>query len=249
MLGMVFLLIFVGMLFLSSPFRGFVFWLARPLWKAENVLVSYFDASFKILQSKRNLVEENRALLIENNKLNYYILANDYLRRENDNLREAVGRHKETGSAILAYVLVKPGQTPYDQLIIDAGTSLGIAVGDLVAVEGSVVIGEVTEVFYDSAKVELYSTPNKSLLVLIGPNSIQANALGVGAGNFRVKLPKETDIKEGDSIVIPSISSNVFGVVEKIDTAEANTFQNIYFKNPVNLNEIKTVLILKSKKK
>ena len=249
MLLMVFVLVFVALLFLSSPFRGFVFWLARPLWKIEIAVSSYFDSSIKLLQAKRVLVEENKNLTEENSKLKYYTLANDYLRRENDSLRELAGRHKDTNPVTLAYVLIKPGQTPYDQLIIDVGTNLGVSVGDLVAVEGSVVIGEITEVFSDTAKVELYSTPNKILTILIGPNSIQAEAVGVGLGNFRVKLPKETDVKEGDSVIIPSISTNVFGVVEKIDSADANTFQNIYFKNPVNLSEIKSVVVLKSKKK
>lgn len=243
------ILAFVMLLFLLSPFRSFVFWLARPIWKIENALISHFDYSVRLFETKRSLVEENRRLQSDNNKLNYYILANDFLRRENDDLRENAGRNKELGNSLLASVLVKPGQTPYDQLIVDVGSNLGVSVGDLVTVEGSVVIGEITEVFSNTSKVELYSTHKRVLTVLIGPNSIQTEATGMGGGNFKVKLPKETDVKEGDSVVVPSISPTVFGVIEKIDSDSQNTFQDIYFKNPVNLNEIKFVSILKNSKK
>jgi rod shape-determining protein MreC len=245
----IFALVIIAILFTLRPTRNLLFVVARPFWKLENYLISRLSDSWLLLSAKRSLVEENRRLQEVNNKLNYYILTNDFLQKENENLREAVGRHSDKNHSVLSYVLIKPGKTPYDIILIDAGQNYNIEIGDLVAVDGTIVIGEVTEVYSDTSKVELYSTPGKILTVLIGPNSIQADASGVGDGNFRVKLPKETEVKEGDNIVIPSISTNVFGVVEKIEIGSTETFKDIYFKNPVNLSELKFVEILKNSKK
>ncbi|MFZ2038831.1 MAG: rod shape-determining protein MreC [Minisyncoccia bacterium] len=217
----------------------------RPLWKLENVIEVLLIDSANLFSSKRSLVEENRALREAKNKTDYYVLVNDFLRQENLSLQEALGRKDEKQQSVLAYVLSKPGISFYDEIIVDAGNNFDIKVGDLVSVDGTIVLGEVTEVFSKTSKVSLFSTPNAVTNVLLGPNSIQAEAKGIGSGNFIVRLPKETELKEGDSVVVPSISLNVFGVVEKIVSEASDTFQNVYFKNPVNLLELKFVEIIK----
>jgi len=245
---LVIVFVIVGLLFSIPATRGVMMFLARPIWKIERALLDGLSSSWSLLSSKRTLVEENRRLSEENSKSEYYILVNNFLRNENDQLHDLLGRKSDKNThSIMASVLIKPGRSPYDILIIDAGSNYNVSVGDLVSIE-SVVVGDVTEVYAETSKVELYSTPGKNLPVLIGPNSIQGEALGLGGGNFRVKLPKETEIKEGDSIVIPSITSNVFGVVEKIISGDNNTFQDIYFKTPFNLSELKFIEILKNAK-
>jgi len=84
---------------------------------------------------------------------------------------------------------------------------------------------------------------------LIGNNNIEKEAVGLGGENFKVEIPREIDVKEGDSIVIPSISTNVFGVVEKIEFKESDSFQNVLFKNSVNVSELKWVEVLLSNRK
>jgi len=39
--------------------------------------------------------------------------------------------------------------------------------------------------------------------VNVGSSSIQATAYGMGAGNFRVLLPKDTGVVAGDTITLP----------------------------------------------
>ncbi|MEI8339322.1 MAG: rod shape-determining protein MreC [bacterium] len=235
----------VFLLFTFTGLRGALVWVAKPIWKAENSLILFWQDSFELLSAKKTLVEENRKLKETLLKTDYYILARDFLRSENDDLKEALGRKSVSRQSVLAYVLVKPGKTPYDQIIIDAGENFGVAVGDLILAEGSVAVGEVIEVFGSTAKVSLYSSPNRKLTVLIGPNAVQADAEGLGGGNFRVRLPKETGIKEGENIIIPSISNNVFGVIEKIESSDTDTFQDIYFKSPVNISELRLVEVVK----
>jgi rod shape-determining protein MreC len=239
----IFVIIFL--LFTFTGLRGMFLWIAKPVWQAENNLIMFWKDSFELLSSKKSLVEENRQLKETLLKTDYYILARDFLHSENDDLKEALGRKNGSRQSVLAYVLVKPGKTPYDQIIIDAGSNFGVSVGDLILAEGSVAVGEVIEVFDGTAKVGLYSSPNKTMTVLIGPNAVQADAEGLGGGNFRVRLPKETGVKEGENIIIPSISNNVFGVIEKIESSSTDTFQDIYFKSPVNISELRLVEVVK----
>ena len=105
----------------------------------------------------------------------------------------------------------------------------------------NVYLGEVSEVDPHSSKVTLYSTPGRKLSVVLGASSISAEAVGIGGGNFNIFLPREVEVKEGDIIVIPSITTNVFGIVEKVNFQDKDSFQTVLFKSPVNISELNFV--------
>ena len=160
-----------------------------------------------------------------------------------------MNRKRDDQKFLLGAVLVKPFMSPYDTLIIDVGTSNGVLAGDIVEVEGNTFIGFVSEVYNNTSKVVLYSSPGEKVKVLIGDNDIEKEAIGLGSGNFKVEIPTEIDVKEGDSIVIPSISTNIFGVVEKVEFKESDSFQNVLFKIPINIAELKWVEVVLSNNK
>jgi cell shape-determining protein MreC len=168
------------------------------------------------------------------------------LKKENEDLKGILNRNKTNEKLLLATVLVKPFLSAYDTLIIDTGSLDGVKINDKVLAEGSIYIGYVSEVFDSTSKVILYSSPGEKVKVLIGNNNIEKEALGLGGGNFTVQIPREIDVKEGDSVVMPSVSTNVFGIVEKVEFKESDSFQNILFKNPANIYELKWVELLLS---
>ena len=90
----------------------------------------------------------------------------------------------------------------------------------------------------------MYSSYGEKTLVLIGQNNVEKEAIGIGSGNFKVEMPREADVKEGDTIVIPSISPNIFGVVEKVQFKATDSFQNVLFKSPINILELKWVEVV-----
>jgi cell shape-determining protein MreC len=171
------------------------------------------------------------------------------LKNENDDLKNILNRNKTDQKLLLATVLIKPFFSPYDTLIIDVGSSSGVVINDKVLVDNNTFIGYVSEVYDDTSKVVLYSSPGEKVNVLIGNNNVEKEAIGLGGGDFKIEIPRGIDVKEGDSIVIPSISTNVFGVVEKIEFKESDSFQTILFKNPVNISELKWVQVLLPNKK
>ncbi len=233
--------IFLILIFSTAFGRSILFYLGSPIWKARNDTVSFFSGKSELLKSKLSLIEENNKLKKEISDGSREKALNDIIRKENDDLKSLFGRDNPK-KEILAAVLEKPFLSPYDTLVIDIGDSHGIAVGDKVK-SADTYIGYISDVYDNTSKVILYSSYGQKVKVLIGKNNIEKEALGYGGGNFRVEVPRETDIKEGDPIVIPSISPNIFAVVEKIEFKENDALENVLFKNNVNASEINWVLV------
>jgi len=224
--------------------KNMLFSVGTPLWTIKNNINSFLLNNIGILNSKKNLLKENGLLkeqirLDEKNRILF-----DLLKKENDNLKNILNVKGTNQNLLLSAVLVKPFLSPYDTLIIDVGLSNGVNVGDQVLFDGNIFIGYISEVYKNTSKVILYSSPGEKVGVLIGSNNIGKEAIGLGGGNFKVEIPKEIGVKEGDFVIIPSISTNFFGIVEKIEIKSSDSFQNVLFKNPVNIAELKWVEVL-----
>ena len=241
--------LFFIIIFSLSWTRNILFKVGTPLWTIKNSISSLFLSNVGVLKSKTNLLDENNKLkeqvLVKNKEQALF----DLIKKENEDLKNIFDRSKTNQKLLLGTVLVKPFLSTYDTLVIDVGVLDGVKINDRVLADGNIYIGYISEVYEDASKVILYSSPGEKVKVLIGDNNIEKEALGLGSGNFMVETPREIDVKEGDSIVIPSISTNIFGIVEKIEFKESNSFQNILFKNPINIAELKWVEVLLSNKK
>ena len=84
------------------------------------------------------------------------------------------------------------------------------------------------------------------MAVFVGDNNISVNAEGAGGGNFTANLPRDIGVNKGDIVTIPDMSANVFAIIEEIENNPTDPFVKILFKNPVNMNEIKWVWIVKT---
>lgn len=245
----VFGIFFIIVIFSMSWTRNILFMTGSPLWTVRNNINYFFSNNFGIFNSKIGLLKEN-SLLKDKIKLQEkeYALFS-LLKKENEDLKNVLNRKNSDQKFLLSVVLVKPFLSAYDTLIIDVGASNGVTIGDKVLADGNTFIGYVSEVYSGSSKIILYSSPGEKVKILIGNNNIEKEATGLGSGNFKVETPREIDVKEGDSITMPSISANIFGVIEKIEFKESDSFQTILFKNPINIAELKWVEVLLSNKK
>jgi cell shape-determining protein MreC len=222
--------------------RRALFYVAQPIWKLEN---SVYNSNLgKYFKTKQVLIDEKTVLEQKLFLMGDLSALNNSLLNENATLKDLLGRKETKLNTVLASVLVKPPQTPYDTLTVDIGEDYQVKGGDKVIANANVYIGEVSEVYPHSAKIILYSTPGRKLPVALGINSVSVEAVGVGGGNFNISLPREVDVKEGDSIIIPSIMPNIFGIVEKVDFKDKDSFQTVLFKSPINISELSLVEIV-----
>jgi cell shape-determining protein MreC len=240
---------FIIFVFTFSWSRNLLFSVGSPLWDFKNIVSNFYSDNIGLLSSKVSLLKENSLLKQQVETSNQDKVLYDLIKKENEDLKSTLGRISPSQKLLLSAVLVKPFLSAYDTLIIDVGLEDNVVVGDKVLANGNTYIGYVSEVYNSTSKVVLYSSPGEKTKVLIGSNNIEKEAEGLGNSNFRVQVPREIDVKEGDSIVFPSITTNIFGIVEKVEFKESDSFQNILFKNPVNIAELKWVQVLLSNKK
>ena len=162
----------------------------------------------------------------------------DLVRRDNRTWQEIFNRRPLAQSLTVGRLLTRESQSIFGAVIVDLGsenTLRPVAVGDL-ALSGDVALGEVTAVYPQTAKVQLYSTAGRQLEVLIGEERLPAPAIGRGGGNFYASLPRDLAIKIGMPVtVLIGAREYLLGVVKVVDRDPSEAFQKILFRSPVNL--------------
>jgi cell shape-determining protein MreC len=230
---------------ISGLFSGLFQSTASPFLEKQKKVEESTPNFFGFFSSKNKLLSENDELKRKLEDTQMVLTDRNLLLKENLELKEIMGR-LVTNDMVLASVLAKPNASLYDTAIIDAGNNLKIKVGDKVFVSGNILVGEIVEVSKNNSKVKFYSSFKEQVSVMVGLYNIEATAIGRGAGNFEIKLPRDIDIKVEDPIFIAGTESRILGNVAEIIFDPKDPFQLILVKSPVNLFELKWVQILKS---
>lgn len=226
--------------FFPSFYAGLLTPVATVAWKSEASVSNGLGRLGSLVRSKYSLLLENDSLRSEIASRDAGALLLDGLKRENEELKGLLGRAR-TGRDVVGLILSRPPLSAYDTMIIDVGASEGIMTGDKVYAQGSILIGDVSEVFGSTARVSLFSTPGRVVSVLFGSSNVQAQATGKGGGNFEAHLPAGVSVSNGDAITFPHLRSHIFGVIESVALDSTGSLQTILFKAPVNMHELRFV--------
>lgn len=245
-IGILVILVFAALLYFGVLARlGAVLGsIVRPAWKAKDSMLTAADPLSGALQSKSSLVAENTKLKNELEDLRIKMTNYQTLVDENNSLKELFDR-KPADPGILAGILVKPAQTLYDTLVIDAGTREGIRVGARVFAGGTVLLGEISEVGPVSSKVLMYSSSGHTTEVVITGKNISTEAVGRGGGTFEMTFPRDTEFPIGTEIVTPGIVPYLVGLVDEVISDPRDPLQKVLLRSPVNVQEIKFVEVEK----
>jgi rod shape-determining protein MreC len=232
-------------IFIPRFFSSFIHTTGLPLLYSRLAATSFMSDLGLTLQSKRTLIEENKALEQKMIVFEAIQAKEQALQKENESLRALMGKASTTPTSILAQILSKPGYSPYDTLIIDAGQKDGVIVGDIVLVDNTLVIGEVVAVTQHTANVLLYSTPEHKTDVFLGSQYIQATAVGKGGGNFEIRVPRNTEIIQGDEVRLAKFPDIVFGSITEVNGTAADTFERVLFRSLIDIAHVRFVTIQK----
>lgn len=227
---------------LKTFFAGAAHTAAVPLWKAGDVMANTFKP-LSFFTSRREVYLENKDLKNQVDVLNAKLVDRTLLLEENKRLKALLGREDES-SKVLGVVLSRPSRTPYDTLIVDVGEKHGVSKGDRVVLE-SVLLGEVTEAYYASSKVTLFSTAGNSINVIVGTEGIPAEAVGKGGGVYEITLPRESEVYVGDTVYLSNLEPLVLGTVTKINEDPNDAFETIHVVsviNPFTISFVEVVL-------
>lgn len=197
-----------------------------------------------LFKDKKEMEEGLGALKEENNLLKARLLEFDALKKENEELKSSLSQ-KNDKPHILGSVILRPPQSPYDIIVVDAGRKNGAEPGMRVIAYSNIIIGHVFEVYENTSKIKLLSFPGEQTGVTLPGAKIFALSAGLGGGNMEIKIPSSVVATTGDKITTGGTFPLMIGEVEKIEADKIDPFQKILFRTPVNLSELKSVLIEK----
>lgn len=241
------LLVMVAIIFIfrapiGRGFSAFAHGIAWPFLKAKSSIGTGTENLGTNLRSKQSLAEENAALAQALEEAKLANLERDVLFADNIALREALGRPDAPHNRIAAVILAKPNASPYDTIILDIGINEAISPGAVVYAHGSTPIGMIDEVFGNTSRAKLFSTPKEVTNVAL-KGGVYIDVTGKGGGSFEATLPRDVAIAIGDTLALPNISSQILAVVEAVISDPRDPFQTILAQSPVNIQELKFVTV------
>jgi cell shape-determining protein MreC len=217
--------------------------LFRPVLILGNNIGEKFRSAGSYFASKNSLYNQNQKLqgevVFDDARMSNY----DSIVADDVSIKEILGRKDPKINMILSAILSKPNRSPYDILIIDAGTNQGVKIGDNVFALGNVPIGRVDIAYSDSSKVILFSNPGEQTQAVVSGRDVFMEIIGRGGGNFEMAMPKDLTLQKGDQVVLPGLTPDVLAIVQTIISDPRDTFTKALLTSPVNVQELKFVEI------
>ena len=177
--------------------------LAQPLWMVAGLPARLGDALSENAATRSGLVAENRtlrnALLISGARVARLQTA----AAENARLRQLLGANRRGGVDVqLAPILDIDLDPTRQRLVLDAGSSDGVSVGQSVIDAGGLV-GQIISVRPATATVLLLTDPDHAVPVMVARTGVRLVAYGKGRSD-RLELrniPLSGDIRLGDVLI------------------------------------------------
>ena len=238
------ILLFVFIYFRAGIFRGlsyFVHTIFRSVLISGNNIGEKLSNIGIYFYSKKSLFLQNESLKSKLYKETAKIANYNSILAENLKIKEILGRKNENRHIILAGILSKPNQSPYDTLIIDIGARQGLQKGNVVFALGNVPIGTIAEAYSNSSKVVLFSNAGEKTQAVVSGKDVFVEIVGRGGGNFEMVMPLDFTLTKGDQIVLPGVTPYVLGIVEIIISDPRDPFIKALLVSPVNAQGLKFV--------
>jgi cell shape-determining protein MreC len=200
---------------------------------------------FSSFYTNHSLAAENQRLRQALASTSVLLLDRNLLYAENVELKSRLGRAPQHASVLLATVVSRPPQNPYDVLVLDVGRDHDVSVGDMVAAGGSVYIGRVAEVYATASRVVLFSaageTYSANLRLSAATSSLAISVQGQGGGSLTAEVPSGIPVSVGDPVLFPSITPEFAAQVVAIEEKDQASFKTVYLQLPVNIYSLEYV--------
>ena len=182
-------------------------------------------------------------LELELEKLKQKKLTNNFLKMENDKLRDLINESINSNE-ILARVLIDKESPFLRSIILNKGTKDKLKIG-MAVVDEVHLVGKVIEVNFTNSRVLLLSDLNSKIPVVLEPISMQAVVSGTGGTNGKIQYTKEEysdDINNQEIIAYTSGLGGLFkpGLpVGKI--SRVNPHEIVFFSDFKQLEYVKII--------
>ena len=212
------------------------------LWKSENVVIRKFQNLSTLFSSQKKLWEENTLLKEKVSSLELTILSLSGGQTQEDILLELASQ-KQGLNTVISTVLTQPPQSPYDTIIIDAGSRDSITLGSVVSLPEGPILGRVSEIFTSRAKVKLLSSNGEETSAVLERGNVPVTLIGAGGGNFKIVLPHDITVEKEDRILSADITSRLVAIVGEINVSPTDSFKEVLAKSPTNIFSLRFVFV------
>ena len=187
--------------------------------------------------------ENYKNLELELEKLKQKKLTNNFLKMENEKLRDLINESINSNE-ILARVLIDKESPFLRSIILNKGTKDKLKIG-MAVVDEVHLVGKVIEVNFTNSRVLLLSDLNSKIPVVLEPIGMQAVVSGTGGNNGKIQYTKEEysdDINNQEIIAYTSGLGGLFkpGLpVGKI--SRVNPHEIVFFSDFKQLEYVKII--------
>lgn len=221
--------------FFGIFFKGLVQGIASPILNIHTGIFSGLGNMSSYFKSKSELQKTNKELLEQNQDFKIQLLTLENVKKENEDLKNQIQFIDSEQKVVVAKIITKPPFSPFDTFVINSNDQIK---KDQKVFYKKMLIGRVIETYSRTAIIKLYSSSGDKVPVQLQGNEFEAE----GQGNlaFKIKIPKSL-VVEKNTPIYSSETNSILGVIQSIYSDEASAFQDIYFKYPVNINDLEYV--------
>ena len=187
------------------------FWrMFAPAFRASSALSARSHALRSAFRDTAHLALQNEKLQSENAAL---ALQNQALIKKTESV---LGLAREAGG-VVAGVVARPPESPYDTLVLSAGEEDGVGVGMKAFGEDGVPLGVVSAVSNNFSRITLFSAPGMMVNGWVGRANFPLTITGAGAGAMNASVPRSAGIAAGDTVSAPGPGMFPIGTVVRVD--------------------------------
>ncbi len=125
-----------------------------------------------------NLYEEYNSIRIENKNLKQKSLTENFLKFENEKLRNLINE-RINSNEILAKVIIDKESPFLKSIVLNKGTKDNVKIG-MAIVDGVYLVGQIIEVNYTNSRALLLSDLNSKIPSVLAPQNVQVIVSGTG---------------------------------------------------------------------
>ncbi|MEK7122149.1 MAG: rod shape-determining protein MreC [Patescibacteria group bacterium] len=229
--------------FLEAALANSVFNFLKPILKFSISIKNNLNGFVFIFADKIRLAEENNNLRATIDDLKGQLESLAGFEKENKELREMLSRIPE--EKILANVILLSPEISFDAFILDVGGKDGVKAGMSVVSSGDVFLGYINEVYEQTSRAVLVSYFNQENNAFLENSGTPITITGMGGEMMKFSLPREASVQTGEKVLTTAKTTRLIGFVEKIEKSSTNSLQNIILRLPLNIRNLRTVLIIK----
>ena len=187
--------------------------ITAPVFGVSDALVAQGHSFLASFGSAAGLSAENERLSAENIALASENRALQQKYIDTSALLDVAG----TGTGILAGVVARPPESPYDTLLLAAGAKAGVTLGMEAFGDGDVPIGIVSSVLADFSRITLFSAPGMSTSGWVGSKKVPLTIKGQGGGALYASVSRGADTVTGDVVFVPGPGQLPIGTIVRVD--------------------------------